>query len=176
MNFTIELIPYFYRILTGVALIAFFVGISFQKLYRISINKHESQRKSDTLKKYAKTSFSIFAMSVALIILSLGLSLAWAGVSWLWAIIAGVQLTPGKLALISMALGPLPLVIAMIGAGVAKMIGGDLSSAGVENCIVFGVDIGNVLYTMFMMGWLLMFTGGLAMIGLFVSGIWALVA
>ncbi len=175
MNFTIELIPYFYRILTGVALIAFFVGISFQKLYRISINKHESQRKSDTLKKYAVTSISIFALSVALIILSLGLSLAWAGVSWLWAI-SGVQLTPGKLALISVVLGPLPLVIAMIGAGVAKMIGGNLDAAKAENCILFGVDIGGVLYIMFMMGWLMMFTGGLAMIGLFVSGIWALVA
>ena len=172
MNFTIESIPYFYRIVTGVALIAYFFGISFRKLYRISINKHESQRKSDTLKKFAVTSIFIFKMSVALIIMNL----VWAGVSWLWAIIAGVQLTPGKLALISVVLGPLPLVIAMIGAGVAKMIGGDLSSAGVENCIVFGVDIGNVLYTMFMMGWLLMFTGGLAMIGLFVSGIWALVA
>ena len=171
MNFTIESIPYFYRIVTGVALIAFFVGISFQKLYRISINKHESQRKSDTLKKYAKTSFSIFAMSVALIILSL----AWAGVSWLWAI-SGVQLTPGKLALISVVLGPLPLVIAMIASGVAQMIGGDLHEGHAKNCIVFGVDISGVLYNMFMMGWLTIFTGGLAMIGLFVSGIWAFVA
>lgn len=83
--------------------------------------------------------------------------------------------TPGKLALISVVIGPIPLLIALLGAGIAKMIGGTLDAAKVENCIVFGVDIGNVLYTMFMMHWLMIFTGGFAVLGLMASGIWALV-
>lgn len=139
-------------------------------LSKVAAKKQYTLVKSKSLEKLALLCISFGSLSLALFLLSL----LWAGSWWFWEAYVG-QLTPGKLALISVVIGPIPLLIALLGAGIAKMIGGTLDAAKVENCIVFGVDIGNVLYTMFMMHWLMIFTGGFAVLGLMASGIWALV-
>ena len=168
---TIESIPLFYWILAGLALIFFIASVISQRSHTTAVNRNENQQTCAALAEHARNFQSIFN----LLLMILTLSLIWSGGSWLWANYIE-QLTPGKLALISVVIGPIPLLIALLGAGIAKMIGGTLDASKVENCIVFGIDIGNVLYTMFMMHWLMIFTGGLAVLGLMASGIWALVS
>lgn len=168
---TIASIPLFYWILAGLALILFIASVISQRSHTTAVNRHKNQQTCAALAERAYSFQSMFN----LVLMILTLSLIWSGGSWLWANYIE-QLTPGKLALISVVIGPVPLLIALLGAGIAKMIGGNLDAAKVENCKVFGIDIGNILYGMFMMHWFTIFTGGLAMIGLMVSGIWKLVS
>ena len=123
------------------------------------------------LDKLALISISIGTLSLTLLILTL----IWAGSWWLWNTY-GIHLSPGKLALFSLVLGPAPLLLAVIASAVAKLIGGELDASRARECKVLGVDIGGILYFMFMAHWLTIFTGGLAILGLIASGIWALVS
>lgn len=84
------------------------------------------------------------------------------------------ELTPKALAIISVVIGPLPLVFSFLGMGVMKLLGGHSDGNGVYVKPLLGVDLSSALTTLFMMHWLTIFTGGLAMLGLMVSGIWAL--
>ena len=84
------------------------------------------------------------------------------------------MMTPGRLALLSVVVGVFPLAVAALGSLIAHLKGCRLSEAAAEPCYVLGIDISGLLYTMFMFAWLTMFTGGIAVIGLMVSGIWAL--
>lgn len=84
-------------------------------------------------------------------------------------------MTPAKLAFLSVFIGSLPILVAVLASQVATWCGGDLSEASVAPCLVWGYDISKVLYTMFMCGWLGMFSVPLGGLGLMGSGIWALV-
>lgn len=96
-----------------------------------------------------------------------------AGIWWCLLILIA-HVSPGSLALISLAFGISPLLVASLAGFIASRIGGTLNAAGAENCIFMGRDIGSILYTMFMMHWLTIFTGGIAVFGLIGSGLWAI--
>lgn len=83
------------------------------------------------------------------------------------------NMTPGKLALLSLTIGLLPLGIAMLGAGLARISGGHVDASGARDCYLLGLDLNNLVYTLFMCYWGVFLTGGLAMFGLIGSGIWA---
>jgi hypothetical protein len=85
------------------------------------------------------------------------------------------DMTPGKLALLSLAIGIFPIGIAMLGAGLARVAGGQVDARGASGCVLFGRDLNSLVYTLFMMHWLVMFTGGFAVFGLMSAGIWALI-
>lgn len=82
-------------------------------------------------------------------------------------------MTPFKLAVLSLAVGLFPLLLSLCGMVLARCLNCKVNAAGAEKCMVFGVDISNVLYTLFMMHWLTIFSGGLAVYGLIGAGIWA---
>lgn len=84
------------------------------------------------------------------------------------------DLTPGSLALVSIVAGPLPLLLSAIASGIASILGGNVDASGSRNCTLLGIDIGPLLHSLFMTYWLVFLTAGLAFIGLFASGIWAL--
>lgn len=84
------------------------------------------------------------------------------------------DLTPGTLAVLSIAVGISPLLVAVAGSAMAKACGGTIDARGPQNCFILGIDIGPVLYAMFMCHWLLLITGGIAVWGLLISGVWAL--
>lgn len=85
------------------------------------------------------------------------------------------DMTPGKLALLSLAIGIFPLGIAMLGAGLARISGGQVDARGASGCVLFGRDLNSLVYTLFMTHWLVMFTGGLAVFGLMGAGVLALI-
>lgn len=104
-----------------------------------------------------------------------------AGCWWLlmWlshTLFGGERLTPGRLAMLSLAIGPLPLLGPLAASVITRLVGGDVSAAGTTNCKVFGVEIGGLVYSLFMMYFLCFFTFGLMFLGLMASGIWALFA
>ncbi len=82
-------------------------------------------------------------------------------------------MTPLRLALISIAVGVFPLLVAGLASAIANTCGCTLNEAGAEKCIVFGREISGLLYSMFMFAWLGMFTVGIAILGLTTSAIWA---
>lgn len=84
-------------------------------------------------------------------------------------------MTPGRLAILCVGVGALPLLLAMFGAFVASRVGCKLNEGGREPCLVRGHDISPWLYRLFMCGWFGMFTAPAGLIGLIGSGIWALV-
>src|SRR5690606_5639823 len=85
------------------------------------------------------------------------------------------HMTPGKLALLSLAIGILPFATAMLGVGLARAVGGQVDARGASGCVLFGRDLNPLVYTLFMSHWGVLVTGGSAMIGLTGAGIWALI-
>lgn|SRR5690554_1068509 len=96
-------------------------------------------------------------------------------ISAVWWFLAMLNLTPGRLALLSLFVGVFPLLLAFIGTGIAKISGGHVDASGVKDCFLFGLNLNNLVYTLFMFHWAVIFTGGLAALGLMASGIWALI-
>lgn len=107
--------------------------------------------------------------------LLLGLSVVGFVVSGLWwgLSIMLKNMTPGSLALLSLFVGVLPFIVAIMGAGLAKILGGHVDASGARDCFLFGFDLNNLVYGLFMSYWGVFLTGGLAMFGLMGSGIWA---
>lgn len=105
----------------------------------------------------------------------LGLAIVGFIVSAIWWALSIINLTPGRLALLSLFIGVFPLILAFLGAGLAKISGGHVDASGVKDCSVLGFDLNNLVYTLFMCHWAVIFTGGLAIFGLMASGLWALI-
>ncbi len=82
-------------------------------------------------------------------------------------------MTPTYLAIISIVIGISPLFIAMLGALLAGLLGCEQKGGGITKCYFCGKDVGNILYGMMMMHWLLIFTGGVAVWGVIAAAIWA---
>lgn len=58
--------------------------------------------------------------------------------------------------ILMVAIGIAPMVSVMLAASIADLNGCALHEGYVQPCIVFGTDIGGVLYTMGVMGWLML--------------------
>ena len=82
-------------------------------------------------------------------------------------------MTPGRLAILSVVIGVFPLAIAALGSLIAHLKGCPLNEAAAEPCYCCGIDISRLLYAMFMCFWLTIFTGGIAVLGLLASALWA---
>jgi heme/copper-type cytochrome/quinol oxidase subunit 2 len=52
----------------------------------------------------------------------------------------------------------LPLLTAAAGVGIARLAGCKVTAAGAQSCIIFGHDAGELIYSLSMSYWLLMFT------------------
>jgi len=100
------------------------------------------------------------------------LSVMASGVVWSWHVLSNL-LSPGRLALYSVAIGISPLLLSVLGVLLAKLMGGSVDARGPQNCSVKGVELGGLVYTLFMSYWLMIFTVGLMLLGLLTSGIWA---
>ena len=108
-----------------------------------------------------------FALGIALT------TLFAAGVWWCFALLFS-SATPVKLVLISIIIGPTPLLVSAIASGIASLLGGKVDASGARNCSFYGKDFGPLLHSLFMAYWLVFITGGLAILGLLGSGIWVL--
>ncbi len=84
-------------------------------------------------------------------------------------------MTPLRLAILSVIIGLLPIIPAILAGIMASICGCEISDAGVTGkCIFFGKDISRTLYSMTVYAWFGMITVPLAFMGLVASGIWAL--
>ena len=83
-------------------------------------------------------------------------------------------MTPTTLAITSVIIGFFPFISALLAHSIAGLKGVGISEANPQPCYVLGVDIGDLLYAMTMMIWLIMATIPLMFIGLIASGIWYL--
>jgi hypothetical protein len=104
----------------------------------------------------------------------LGLAIVGFFVSAVWWVLSVMNLTPGRLALLSLLIGVFPMILAFLGTALAKVSGGHVDASGVRDCFLFGFNLNNLVYTLFMCHWAVIFTGGLAVFGLMASGLWAL--
>jgi hypothetical protein len=82
-------------------------------------------------------------------------------------------MTPTRLAIISIVIGLSPLLIALLGSLLASLLGCEQKGGSVSQCYFCGKDIGNILYGMMMMHWLVIITGGIAVFGVTGSLLWA---
>ncbi|AZZ91566.1 hypothetical protein EUZ85_12860 [Hahella sp. KA22] len=85
-------------------------------------------------------------------------------------------MTPLSLAILSIVVGIFPLLVASLAKAIARSLGGSLSEADCESCMLFGRDISPILYRMFVFAWLSMFTLGLGMLGVMGAIAWALLS
>lgn len=104
----------------------------------------------------------------------LGLAVVGFFVSAVWWVLSVIDLTPGRLALLSILIGVFPMVLALLGVGLAKISGGHVDASESRGCFFLGFDLNNLVYTLFMCHWAVIFTGGFAVFGLLASGLWAL--
>lgn len=84
------------------------------------------------------------------------------------------DITPVKLALLSVFIGLIPLLVSGFASMVAALLGGSISNQGARNCSLLGMDIGPPLYFLYKAYWFVFLTAGLGFVGLLVSAIWAL--
>lgn len=96
-----------------------------------------------------------------------------AGIGWLITKLTE-QMKPADLAYLSLLFGIAPFVLAIFGSVLARITGGTVNAAGAENCKAFGMDLNHLVYALFMSYWLVFFTGGIAVLGLIGSGLWAI--
>ncbi|MBU1310112.1 hypothetical protein MN202_05315 [Rheinheimera muenzenbergensis] len=82
-------------------------------------------------------------------------------------------MTPTRLAVISIAIGISPLLIALLGALLAGLLGCEQEGGGISECYFCGKDVSDILYGMMMMHWLVIITGGITVWGLAASAVWA---
>lgn len=146
-----------------------FLGIIVGIVFKIPQKGGLDVRRKETVIKFVF--FMSFASAIVMAFSVLGLFgslLWWVGVDFL------VINSPKRLAWGSVILGIFPLLISGLSAVVAKSIGGSLHEGGYENCNVFGLDVGRVLYAMYVSVWLTIFTGGIAFFGLIAALIWTL--
>ncbi|MCS6177989.1 carboxypeptidase-like regulatory domain-containing protein [Shewanella baltica] len=85
-------------------------------------------------------------------------------------------MTPTQLAIISILIGISPLLIALLGSLLARLLGCEQKGGGVSKCYFCGKDIGGILYGMMMMHWLVIITGGIAIFGITASLLWTYVS
>jgi len=117
--------------------------------------------------------------TIGILLAKLGLKIAltgfvFAGLWWLWeSFFEGM--TPARLALYSLAIGPAPLLFPLLAKIICKLSGGTVDASQVQGCILLGLNLNNFVYTLFMSYMLAMFTIGIAFLGLMGSGVWALV-
>ena len=83
-------------------------------------------------------------------------------------------MTPFSLAMWSILIGVSPLLVALLASMIANMLGCELNEANAPKCMFLGINIGDILYGMFVFAWLGMLTIGLAFIGVIVSIFWAI--
>jgi len=99
---------------------------------------------------------------------------AFAGLWWLWeSFYEGM--TPARLALYSLVIGPTPFLLPLLAKIICKLTGGTVDVSQVQGCYFLGMNLNNFVYTLFMSYMLVILTGGLAVFGLMSSGVWALV-
>jgi len=97
-----------------------------------------------------------------------------AGVGWLWNYVFE-QMSPKRLALYSLIIGPTPFIFPLLAKLICKLTGGSVDASQVSGCVFMGLNLNGLVYTLFMSYWLVLLTGGIATFGLMSSGIWALV-
>ncbi|MFL6198747.1 MAG: hypothetical protein ACJ76J_06205 [Thermoanaerobaculia bacterium] len=68
----------------------------------------------------------------------------------------------------------LPMISVFAASAIADASGCSLDEGGVHQCMVLGKDIGETLYTMFVLGWLFFLTvpTGLVALVLFTAAVW----
>lgn len=74
----------------------------------------------------------------------------------------------------SVLVGVFPLAVALLATWIAQLCGVELNEANPPDCMVLGIQIGGLLYGMFVFAWMGMFTFGLMIWGLMISLIWAI--
>jgi hypothetical protein len=67
--------------------------------------------------------------------------------------------------------GVLPLAIAIAAESLGRALGCSINEASAHACLLAGVDIGEALYTGFVLGWAIIFTAPLFLAGLVVLAI-----
>jgi len=152
------------------ALAAWLVGMFLIILINAAGKGEFSLSRGGPLGRFALICVLISVVSLAAVFIGLLVVAVW----WLWNRYAG-DLGPGNLALFSLLFGPAPLLISAFASVVARLIGGTVDASQARHCIVLGVDLGGIIYTLFMAYMLVYVTAGLALPGLLASGIWALV-
>lgn len=120
-----------------------------------------------------RVGFGITLLGIAAVVLAV-LSVMLAGAVWTWQLLSNL-LTPASLALSSIAIGILPLLLSGLGVVLAKISGGSVDARGPQNCSVWGVQLGGLVYTLFISYWLMLFTVGLMVLGLIISAVWAVI-
>jgi len=153
----------------GVALALIVLGWISIVVAKITNKKKISLREGGPL-----TKFGMICILLSIVILAIVfMGFIALGIWWLWVSFSD-QLTPTNLALFSIVLGPAPLLLTLTSIIVAKLLGGEVDASQVRNCVLFGIDIGGFLHAFYMSYILVVFTGGLAIMGLVSSGVWVL--
>lgn len=124
------------------------------------------ERKELVVKLVFYMSFAGAIFMVSSILGFLSFLLWWIGVEVL------ILNTPKKLAWGSVIFGCFPLFISALSAVIAKSIGCSLHQGRHKNFKVFGLNVGRVLYGMYVSAWLTIFTSGIAFFGLIAALVW----
>src|SRR5690606_27032988 len=82
--------------------------------------------------------------------------------------------TPGGLAALSILFGVAPFLLTVLAVVLARLLGGSVNASGASDCRLLGFNLNAFVHSLFMSYWLVLFTGGIAILGLIGSGIWAI--
>jgi len=102
------------------------------------------------------------------------MGLVFFGLGWLWNVLFD-QVSPKRLAFYSLIIAPAPLLLPLLAKVICKLTGGTVDASQASACVFLGLNLNGLVHTLFMSYMLTFITLGLAVLGLMVSGVWALV-
>lgn len=81
-------------------------------------------------------------------------------------------MTPKILALLSVTIGIFPLLVMLLGLGLARILGCQVDEGRPHKCLFCGRDIGRFLYGTYVFAWLGLVTGPIGILGVIASVVW----
>ena len=81
---------------------------------------------------------------------------------------------PVYLVIFSVIFAVLPIISIAIAYGIASLNDCRVNEAGANPCMVFGMNVGDALYSMNVLGWFALFTIPIGVVGLIIGVFWTL--
>lgn len=80
--------------------------------------------------------------------------------------------TPLLMIFLSLALGSAPVISVLLSIAIAEIGNCTLHEGSINSCQIGSFELGETLYTMFVLGWFMLYSIPLGFLGLFVGLIW----
>ncbi len=145
------------------------LGLLFIKIEKVLTRVKSNLNNKQSIKQWG----IIFLLLAKLILMLVLVGFVLTGFGWLWEHFLE-HMSPRRLALYSLIIGPAPLLLPMLAKIICKLTGGTVNASQASGCVLLGFNFNPFVHSLFMSYMLGLLAMGIAFLGLMTSAIWAL--